>query len=159
MTDQLCLRVGRHRWYQSITRVIHHIQSYFRKPTVRICLDAHIRTTVVLTGGKLTEIYFLHLLYSIYYSVMMHLQQGKEVSILPPGDVNPGSVSSRWVLLGDSPYRAVRTVSVVRLVTTTHLGRGDLGVSCGHLCKIWIHSCNICSVVHETLNTWAPLGG
>jgi hypothetical protein len=32
-------------------------------------LDAHIRTIVVLTCGKLTGIYFLHLL-----SVMMHLR-------------------------------------------------------------------------------------
>jgi hypothetical protein len=31
----------------------------FSKTTVRICLDAHIRTIVVLTGDKLTGIYFL----------------------------------------------------------------------------------------------------
>jgi hypothetical protein len=52
-------------------------------------LDVHIRTIVVLTGGKLTGIYFVPLLYAIYYSVMTHLQQGKKVSILPPGDMNP----------------------------------------------------------------------
>jgi hypothetical protein len=34
-------------------------------------LDAYIRTIVVLTGGKLTEIYFLHLL-----SVTTHRRQG-----------------------------------------------------------------------------------
>jgi hypothetical protein len=28
----------------------------------RICLDTHIRTIVVLTGGKLTGFYFLYLL-------------------------------------------------------------------------------------------------
>jgi hypothetical protein len=28
--------------------------------------------------------------------VMMHLRQSKEVSLLPPGDVNPGLVPSRW---------------------------------------------------------------
>jgi hypothetical protein len=33
------------------------------KTTMRICLDAHIRTIVVLTVGKLTGIYFLHLLF------------------------------------------------------------------------------------------------
>jgi hypothetical protein len=44
----------------------------------------YIRTIVVLTGGKLTEFYFLHLL-----SVMMHLRSGKKVSDLSPGDVNP----------------------------------------------------------------------
>jgi hypothetical protein len=31
----------------------------FLKIAVRIRLDVHIRTIVVLTGGKLTEIYFL----------------------------------------------------------------------------------------------------
>jgi hypothetical protein len=45
----------------------------FSKTVVRIRLEAHIRTIVVLTGGKLTKIYFLHLLYIIYYSVTMHL--------------------------------------------------------------------------------------
>jgi hypothetical protein len=45
----------------------------FLKPTVRIRLDAHIRTIVVLTSGKLTGFYFLYLLYAIYYSVMMHI--------------------------------------------------------------------------------------
>jgi hypothetical protein len=32
----------------------------FSKIAVRIRLEAHIRTIVVLTGGKLTKIYFLH---------------------------------------------------------------------------------------------------
>jgi hypothetical protein len=58
-TDYPCLRVGCHGWYQSITSVIHHVRSYFQKPTVRIHSYAHIRTIVVLTGGKLTMIYFL----------------------------------------------------------------------------------------------------
>jgi hypothetical protein len=44
----------------------------FLKTAVRLCLDAHIRTIVVLTGGKLTEIYFLHLPYAIYFPVTMH---------------------------------------------------------------------------------------
>jgi hypothetical protein len=56
----------------------------------QIRLDAHIRTIVVLTGGKLTRIYVLHL-----FSVTMHRRQGKKESILPPGDVNPGPVPSR----------------------------------------------------------------
>jgi hypothetical protein len=62
---------------------------------VRIHLDAHIRTTIVLTGGKLTGIYFLYLLSVIYFSVTTHLRQGKKVSILMPGDVNSGPVVSR----------------------------------------------------------------
>jgi hypothetical protein len=61
-----CLRVGHHSWYQSIMRIIHPIRSYFKKPTVRIRVDVHITTIVVLTGDKLTWIYFLTLLYAIY---------------------------------------------------------------------------------------------
>jgi hypothetical protein len=34
----------------------------FSKNAVKIHLDAHIRTIVVLTDGKLIETYFLHLL-------------------------------------------------------------------------------------------------
>jgi hypothetical protein len=62
---------------------------------VRIHFNAHIRTIVVLTGGKLTGIYFLYLPSAIYFSVMTHLRQGKKVSILVPGDVDSGPVASR----------------------------------------------------------------
>jgi hypothetical protein len=55
---------------------------------VKICFNAHIRTIVVLIGGKLIGIYFLYLL-----SVMMHLRQGKKVSILVLGDVDSGPVA------------------------------------------------------------------
>jgi hypothetical protein len=74
---------------------------------VRIRLGEHIRIIVALTGGKLTGFYFLPLLYAIYYPVTTHLRQCKKVSILPPGDVNLGPVSSRRGLLEDSPYHAV----------------------------------------------------
>jgi hypothetical protein len=67
----------------------------FSKTMMRIHLDAYIRTIVVLTGSNLTGFYFLYLLYAIYYSVMTHLQQGKMVSILLPGDVNPEPIPSR----------------------------------------------------------------
>jgi hypothetical protein len=40
-------------------------------------------------------------------SIMTHLRQGKKVSILPPGDVNPGSVPSRYGFLENIPYRVV----------------------------------------------------
>jgi hypothetical protein len=73
-TDHPYLREECHRWYQSITGVMHHVQSYFRKPTVRKHLEAHIRTILVLIGGKLTGFYFLHLLYAIYYSVTTYLR-------------------------------------------------------------------------------------
>jgi hypothetical protein len=87
--------------------IIHRVWSYFQKTIVRIRLDAHIRTIVVLTGGKLTGFYFRHLLYATYYSVTTHLRQGKKVSILPPGDANPGPVPSRGGLFEDSPYHVI----------------------------------------------------
>jgi hypothetical protein len=59
-TDHPYLRVGRHSWYQSITCIIHHVRSYFQKSTARKRLDAHIKTIVALTTGKLIEFYFLY---------------------------------------------------------------------------------------------------
>jgi hypothetical protein len=70
---------------------------------VRICFDARIRTIVVLTGGKLTGIYFMYLFPAIYFSVIIHLRQGKKVSILMPGDANSGSVASRRGLIEAVP--------------------------------------------------------
>jgi hypothetical protein len=67
----------------------------FSKPMVKKHVDVHIRTIVILTGGKLTRIYFLHLLYVIYFSVMTHLRIGKKVSFLPLSDVNPGPIPLR----------------------------------------------------------------
>jgi hypothetical protein len=98
---------------------------------MRIRLDAHIRTIIVLTGGKLTGIYFLQLL-----SVMMHLRQGKKVSILPSGDVNLEPVPSRQGLLEDNPYRAV-WAAVRRAMShdRAHRACGDIGMSCGHFRK------------------------
>jgi hypothetical protein len=58
-TYRSCLRVGCHNWYQSIIGIIRHVRLFFKKPTVMKHLDVNIRTIVVLTGGKLTEIYFL----------------------------------------------------------------------------------------------------
>jgi hypothetical protein len=72
---------------------------------VRICFNAHIRTIVVLIGGKLTGIYFLYLLFVIYFSVTTHLHQGKKVSILVPSDVDSGPVASRRGLLEAVPIR------------------------------------------------------
>jgi hypothetical protein len=70
---------------------------------VRIRFIAHIRTIVVLTGGKLIGIYFLYLLPAIYFSVTTHLRQGKKVSILVLGDVDSDPVASRRGLLEAVP--------------------------------------------------------
>jgi hypothetical protein len=53
--------VSEHYGYNTLGTVL------FSKIAVRIRLDAHIITMVVLTGGKLTRIYFLSLLYAIYF--------------------------------------------------------------------------------------------
>jgi hypothetical protein len=66
-TNHTWLRVGCHSWYQSRTSIIRHWQPYFRKPTVRICFNACIRTIVVLIVGKLIGIYFLYLPSAIYF--------------------------------------------------------------------------------------------
>jgi hypothetical protein len=102
-TNYPCLGVGCHSWYQSHTSIVRHWQPYFQKPTVRIRFNAHIRTIVVLTGGKLTEIYVMYLLSVIYFSVTTHLRQGKKVSILMLGDVDSGPVASRRGLLEAVP--------------------------------------------------------
>jgi hypothetical protein len=52
--------------------------------------------------------------------VTTHLRQCKKVSILPPGDVNPGSVVSRQGLLEDNPYHAVRP-AVHRVMSHDHV--------------------------------------
>jgi hypothetical protein len=66
-TDHPCLGVGYHSWYQSHYGYNASRMVLFLKTVVRICLDAHIRNIVVLTGGKLTGIYFLYLLSAIYF--------------------------------------------------------------------------------------------
>jgi hypothetical protein len=70
---------------------------------VRIRFNAHIRTIVVLSGGKLTGIYFLYLLSVIYFSVTTHLRQGKKVSILVSGDVDSGPIALRCGLFEAVP--------------------------------------------------------
>jgi hypothetical protein len=77
---------------RAITSIINCIRSYFFKKN---CGEDYIRTIVVLTGGKLTGIYFLYLLYVNYFSITTHLRHGKKVTILVPGDVNYGLIASR----------------------------------------------------------------
>jgi hypothetical protein len=52
-TDHHFLRVRRHSWYQSYYEYNTSHMILFSKTAARIRLDAHIRTIVVLTGGKL----------------------------------------------------------------------------------------------------------
>jgi hypothetical protein len=66
-TDHPYLMVEHHSWYQSHYRYNTLWTVLFSKTVVRIRLDADIRTIVVLTGGKLTGIYFLYLLSTIYF--------------------------------------------------------------------------------------------
>jgi hypothetical protein len=80
----------------------------------RIRFNARIRTIVVLTGGKLTRIYFLYLLSAIFFSVTMHLRQGKKVTILMLDDVDFGPIASRRGLLEAVPIVWYGLTSVVR---------------------------------------------
>jgi hypothetical protein len=52
----------------------------------------------------------LVLLSIIYYSVTTRLREGKKLSFLPSGDVNPGPVPLRQGLHENRPYRAVGAV-------------------------------------------------
>jgi hypothetical protein len=78
--------------------------------------NARIRTIVVLTGGKLTGIYFLYLLSVIYFAVTTHLRQGKKVSILVPGDVDSGPVASRRGLLEAVPINLMHNQTYCKAV-------------------------------------------
>jgi hypothetical protein len=65
----------------------YRVRSYLRKPMVRKRLDAHIRTIVVLSGGKansdlLSAFAFCNLFFCNDAST-----DGKKVSIFPSGDV------------------------------------------------------------------------
>jgi hypothetical protein len=102
-TNHPCLEVKCHSWYQRHTSIIRHWRPYFWKPTMRIGFNVRIRTIVVLTGDKLTGIYFLYLFSAIYFSVTTHLRQGKKVSILVPDDVDSGPMASRRCLLEAVP--------------------------------------------------------
>jgi hypothetical protein len=66
-TDHPYLRVRHHNWYQNRYEYNTSRTVLLSKAAVRIRLNAHIRTIVVLTGGNLTGIYFLYLLSAIYF--------------------------------------------------------------------------------------------
>jgi hypothetical protein len=119
-TNHPCLWAGCHNWYQSITGIIYRLWPYFWKPTVRKRLDAHRRIIVVLTCDKLTEIYFMHLLYSIYYSPIGWCESW----------THPLKTRLAW---GQSLSCGMGCVSIMQLATTTHLVCRDLGMSCGCL--------------------------
>jgi hypothetical protein len=52
MTHHPCLRVGCHRWYQSYYGYNTSCTVLFAKTNGEETLRSHIRTTVVLSGGK-----------------------------------------------------------------------------------------------------------
>jgi hypothetical protein len=68
--------------------------------------------------------------------VTTHLCQGKKISILSSGVVNPGHVSSRRGLLENSPYRIVGA-AIRHAMSHDRVPRmsRDLGISFGHFCK------------------------
>jgi hypothetical protein len=129
-TDHPCLGVGCHSWYQSHMSIIQHWWPYFQKPTARTRFNARIRTIVVLTGDKLTGIYFLYLLSEIYFIVMKHLCQGKYPRAGWCG-FRPCCLKVRFAWGG--PYCAVG-VDVRCVMSHDRVPRAsrDLGMSCGH---------------------------
>jgi hypothetical protein len=66
-TDHPYLRVGCYSCYQSHYGYNTLRTVLFSKTAARICVDAHIRTIVVVISGKLTGIYFQYLLSAIYF--------------------------------------------------------------------------------------------
>jgi hypothetical protein len=110
MTDHPCLKVGRHKWYQSLTGIIHRVRSYFRKIYSEDTLTCSYKDYNSLNRWQANRVLLSALLSANYFSVTMRLRQGKKVSILPLGDVNLGSIPSRWGLVEDSPYRVVGVV-------------------------------------------------
>jgi hypothetical protein len=156
-TDNPCLRVGCHSWYQKHTSIIQHWRPYFWKPTVRIRFNARIGTIVVLIGGKLTGIYFLYLISAIYFSVTTHLRKGKYPRAEWCG-FRPRCLKVRFAW--GSPYRVVGA-EVRRAMSHDRVPRAsrDLWMSCDHFHEMWIRLCDICSTIHATLNVWTPLGG
>jgi hypothetical protein len=118
-------------------------------------LQCRIKTIVVLTGGKLTWIYFLQ--FTFCNNAPMPRQEGK----YPHAEWYEFWPCCLKVRFGwGSPYHAVgadvhRAMSHDRVIRASR----DLRMSCGNFHKTWICSCDICSAVHAALNTWAPLGG
>jgi hypothetical protein len=67
----------------------------------------------------------------------MHIRQGKMVSLLPLGDVNPEPLPLKTRLLEDDPYRVIE-IAVHHATSHDRVPRAsrDLGMSCGHFCKM-----------------------
>jgi hypothetical protein len=134
--------------------IIQHWRPYIKKPTVRIHFNARIRIIVVLTGGKLTWIYFLQ--FTFCNDTPTPRYEGKYP---PAGWCESRTHCLKAMFAWGSPYRAVGA-ALHCAMSHDRIPRAsrDLGMSCGHFCKAWIRSCDVCSVVHAVLNAWSPLG-
>jgi hypothetical protein len=140
---------------RAITGIIHRVRSYFQKTVVRIHVNAHIRTIVVLAGGKLWGIYFLPLTFC--NNTPTPTQEGKYP---PAGWCESRTRCPKARYAWGSPCRAIGD-AVDRAMSHDRIPRAsrDLRMSCGHFCKTWIRSYDVCSAIHAALNAWAPLGG
>jgi hypothetical protein len=97
--DHPCLRVGYHSWYRShygynISHTILFLKTYGEE--MRRCPHKDYSSLNRRQANRdlLSVFIFCHLLF-----VTTPLRQGKKVSILPSGDMNPGLVASRQGLL------------------------------------------------------------
>jgi hypothetical protein len=86
--------------------IIYHVRSYFENrgdDTLRCPYKDYSSLNRWQTNRDLFFVFtFSNLLF-----VTTHLHQGKEVSFLPPDDVNPEPIPSRRGLFEYSPYHAV----------------------------------------------------
>jgi hypothetical protein len=82
-TDHPCLWVGHHRWYQShygynTSRTVLFLKTYGLE-----MLKCPYKDYSSLNRWQANWILLFAFIYTIYFSVMMDLQQGKKVSIFP----------------------------------------------------------------------------
>jgi hypothetical protein len=94
MTDHHCLRVGRHSWYQSHYGYNISHTGLFSKTYDEDMLRCPYKDYSSLNMWQVNR----NLL-----SVTTYLRQDKKVSILMPGDVNSGPITSRRGLLEAVP--------------------------------------------------------
>jgi hypothetical protein len=149
----------RHRWYQShygynTSRMILFFKKDLGEDKCRWPHKDYSSLNMWQANMDLLSVFiFYHLLF-----VTTRVRQGKKVSILPPGDVNPEPVASRRGLL--EAVLSCGRAAVHHTMNHDRVPRAsrDLGMSCGHFCKTWICFCDVCSVVHAKLNVWTPLG-
>jgi hypothetical protein len=121
---------------RAITGIIHRVRTIFLKTYGEDTLQCPYKHYSSLDRWQANRDLFSVFTFCNLLFVTTHLRQGKNVSILPPGDVNSGPIASRRGLLEDIPYLVVG--AAVRRATSHDRVPGvsrDPGLSCGHFHK------------------------